>query len=73
MVFDLLTKDQWKLKMSKCTFAQTQLVYLGHVISQAGVSTDPTKIAAIANWPVPVSVKELHGFLGLVGYYCKFV
>jgi hypothetical protein len=73
LVFELLSKDQWKLKLSKCTFAQTQLAYLGHVISSASVSTDPAKIVAIAQWPVPTSVKELRGFLGLAGYYQKFV
>lgn len=48
-VFDLLWADQWKLKMSKCSFAQTEISYLGHVISAAGVGTDPVKLEAIAS------------------------
>ena len=72
-VFELLSKDQWKLKMSKCSFAQTKLSYLGHVISPAGVGTDPSKIESISSWPTPSSVKELRSFLGLAGYYRRFV
>jgi hypothetical protein len=72
-VFELLTKDQWKLKFTKCTFAQISITYLGHVISVAGVSTDPSKVTAISQWPSPQNAKELRSFLGLAGYYRKFV
>lgn len=47
--------------------------YLGHVVSAAGVSTKPSKISAVKNWPTPVSVKQLQGFFGLMGYYRKFI
>lgn len=58
-VLELLRRDQWQIKLSKCLFVQTQLTYLGHVISAAGVATDPGKIKAVATWSTPTSVKEL--------------
>ncbi|WVZ95213.1 hypothetical protein U9M48_041007, partial [Paspalum notatum var. saurae] len=73
LVFQALTQDSWQIKLSKCEFAQRQIHYLGHVISQDGVSTDPAKIEAIISWPSPSSVKELRSFLGLAGYYRRFV
>jgi hypothetical protein len=73
LVFELLAQDKWKIKLSKCTFAQRQINYLGHVISEHGVGTDPKKIEAISNWPSPQNTKELRSFLGLAGYYRKFV
>jgi transposase InsO family protein len=72
-VLQLLTQDQWQVKLTKCSFAKQEISYLGHVISQAGVSTDPRKIDAVTSWPQPTSCKELRGFLGLAGYYRKFV
>ena len=72
-VFQWLRADKWKLKMSKCKFAQEYFSYLGHVVSAAGVSIDPSKVQAIVDWPTPSSVKELRGFLGLTGYYHKFI
>ena len=51
--------------MSKCKFAQREIAYLGHVISERGLSTDPAKIQAISSWLVPSNVRALQGFLGL--------
>jgi len=59
VVLQLLVWDHWQVKCSKCLFAQRQLRYLGHIILQAGVATDPNKVIAIVNWPAPISVKEL--------------
>ena len=72
-VFELLQQDQWLVKLSKCRFAQESIAYLGHVISADGVSTDPSKLESIRSWPVPKDVKDLRSFLGLAGYYRKFV
>ncbi|KAL5698643.1 hypothetical protein ACHQM5_029654 [Ranunculus cassubicifolius] len=71
--FSLLQQHQLKLKRSKCQFAQPQLEYLGHIISSKGVSADPLKLEGISNWPIPKNVKSLRGFLGLTGYYRRFV
>ena len=47
--------------------------YLGHIISDDGVSVDPSKIQVIEEWPIPTTHREVRGFLGLASYYCKFV
>ena len=72
-VFNILQQHQLLLKRSKCSFAQQSLDYLGHIISAQGVATDPQKTAAIATWPPPSDVKQLGSFLGLSGYYRKFI
>jgi hypothetical protein len=68
-----LRRDFWKLKVSKCSFAQRSVAYLGHVLSENGVATDPSKVRAILDWPRPTTLRALRGFLGLAGYYRKFV
>jgi hypothetical protein len=73
LVLELLARDQWKVKLSKCSFAKQQVSYLSHVIDTQGVSTDPVKIQAIAEWPTPSGFRDLRSFLGLAGYYWKFI
>lgn len=72
-VFATLRANKLFPKESKCSFGQTQIEYLGHIISSNGVATDPAKIQAIANWRSPKTVTELRSFLGLAGYYRRFV
>jgi hypothetical protein len=72
-VFMLLEENKLCIKKSKCSFAKQSLEYLGHIIGANGVSTDPSKIAAVQQWPTPTNVKQLRGFLGLTGYYRKFI
>jgi hypothetical protein len=72
-VFQLLDKNQLLIKKSKCSFAAQELEYLGHIIGQRGVSTDQSKVAAVLDWPAPTTLKSLRGFLGLTGYYRKFI
>ncbi|TYK29736.1 Transposon Tf2-9 polyprotein [Cucumis melo var. makuwa] len=56
-----------------CSFTQERIEYLGHVISGEGVEVDPEKIQSIAKWPNPTNVREVRGFLGLIGYYRRLV
>jgi hypothetical protein len=72
-VFELLDQQQLHLKQSKCLFAQKKLEFLGHVVSAQGISTDPRKVEVIQNWPIPRCVKDVRSFLGMAGYYRKFV
>lgn len=73
LVLGILRKEQLFAKLSKCSFGQYKVEYLGHVIIGKGVSTEPSKIEAMANWPTPKSIKDRRGFLGLTGYYRRFV
>jgi hypothetical protein len=64
---------QLHLKRSKCSFRAPSVAYQGHVISEAGVAMDADKVAAVSAWPQPRSARGLRGFLGLAGYYRKFI
>ena len=72
-VFQLLREQKLALKRTKCSFGETQVGYLGHIISDKGVAMDPAKIEAVESWPPPRSIRALRGFLGLTGYYRKFI
>jgi hypothetical protein len=72
-VLEKLREAQFFPKLSKCDFGQTSIHYLGHIISDTGVSTDPDKTEVMRKWPVPTTATELRGFLGLTGYYRKFI
>ncbi|XP_034707028.1 uncharacterized protein LOC117930485 [Vitis riparia] len=71
--FEILRQHRFFVKASKCAFGQQELEYLGHIITRKGVKVDENKIAAMVAWPRPTNISELRGFLGLIGYYQKFV
>ena len=71
-VFQRFRAARLKLKPGKCQLFQKEVSYLGHVVSQDGVATDPEKVEAVRNWPSPKCVQEVRSFLGFVGYYRRF-
>ncbi|XP_058766610.1 uncharacterized protein LOC131640216 [Vicia villosa] len=73
IIFNALKSNSFVAKFSKCVFAVDKVHYLGHVISAGNVAADPEKIQAILDWPVPRSLTALRGFLGLTGFYRRFV
>ena len=72
-VFEKISKAGLKLKPNKCEFFKSEITYLGHVVSNKGIATDPKKIRAIQQWPRPTTVTEVRRFTGLTNYYRKFV
>jgi hypothetical protein len=74
MVLQVLREHQLYANLSKCSFYQKQIHYLGHIISEGGITVDPEKIEAIREWSVPKNVIEFRSFMGLqatIGYLLK--
>jgi hypothetical protein len=60
-------------KLTKCEFWLKQVVVLGHVISKGGISADPSKVQDVLSWKAPTSVCNIQSFLGLAGYFRRFI
>ena len=73
VVLELLRAHRLYAKFGKCEFWLGEVKFLGHVVSGKGVSVDTSKVEAVQDWAQPKSVFEIHSFLGLAGYYRRFV
>ncbi|MCG5051303.1 reverse transcriptase family protein, partial [Pectobacterium brasiliense] len=72
-ILELLKKEKLYVKFSKCEFWLREVQFLGHVVSEHGIQVDPAKIEAIMNWQEPKTPTEIRSFLGLAGYYRRFI
>ena len=72
-VFSRLRDAGLKVKPSKCEFFKKEVKFLGHIVSNHGISTDALKTDKIAQWPTPINQQQLQQFLGLASYYRRFV
>jgi hypothetical protein len=72
-ILEILRQNQLYAKESKCDFFKDRIEFLGHVITPNGVAMEPEKIAAISAWPTPSSVSDIRSFLGLAGFYRRFI
>ena len=72
-VLSILKEKQLYAKFKKCEFWLEKVTFLGHVVTKDGISVDPGKVEAVSTWPRPTNVSEVRSFLGLAGYYRRFV
>lgn len=72
-VFKRLRESNFKIQIDKSEFLKKEVAYLGHVVTPDGVKPNPDKIKAIKHYPIPKTTKEIKGFLGLLGYYRRFI
>ena len=73
MVLECLQDFNLKIKPKKSFFFQPKVLFLGHTLSKEGISPNPEKVQKVKDWPVPSNAKEVHSFLGLASYYCRFI
>ena len=73
IVLKCLREHQLYAKFSKCEFLHDEVPFLGHVLSAKGVAVDPGKVRDILNWKPPISVHQVRSFLGMTGYYRRFI
>lgn len=72
-VLQRLAQANLKIQLDKCEFLQKECEFLGHIITQDGIRPNPNKIEKILSWPIPKTTTQIKGFLGLLGYYRKFI
>ncbi|GJS38533.1 reverse transcriptase domain-containing protein [Tanacetum coccineum] len=72
-ILDLLKKEKLYAKFSKCEFWLKEVQFLGHVVNRDGIHVDPSKVESVKNWKIPESSTEIRSFLGLAGYYRRFI
>ncbi|GJU19453.1 putative reverse transcriptase domain-containing protein [Tanacetum coccineum] len=72
-ILDLLKKEKLYAKFSKCEFWLQEVQFLGHVVNRDGIHVDPSKVESVKNWKTPESPTEIRSFLGLAGYYQRFI
>jgi hypothetical protein len=68
-----LRENRLYAKLSKCEFWMKQVAFLGYVISKGGIYVDPSKVQDVLSWNAPMSVDDIQSFLGLAGYYRRFI
>jgi len=73
VVLEKLRANKLYVKFSKCEFWLEKVAFLGHILTAEGVAVDPEKVEAVSNWQQPTNVSEIRSFLGLAGYYRRFI
>jgi hypothetical protein len=73
IILGRLRAHQLYAKLSKCEFWLEKIAFLGHILTAEGIEVDPSKVEAVSKWKQPSNVSEVRSFLGMAGYYCRFI